>query len=221
MIKIKDYYVPDKDSHFIQYLTNYDHYQEAQRNRAISYVKDWKFAIDIGANIGLWSRDLSNYFDKLVCFEPNSFCQDCLKKNINLNNSEIQLCALGDKEETKNLFIHPTNSGASTFINKTKIGFKEDKTVIYGEFPTDTPKINSSIKKLDSFNFKNIDFIKIDVQGFELNVLKGAQNTLTTNNPVLCVEEDDPKNSSIIPFLKILKYELVDVIGKEHIFIKK
>ena len=58
-------------------------------------------------------------------------------------------------------------------------------------------------------------------QGFELNVLKGAQNTLTTNNPVLCVEEDDPKNSLIIPFLKILKYELVDVIGKEHIFIKK
>ena len=77
MIKIKDYYVPDKDSHFIQYLTNYDHYQEAQRNRAISYVKDWKFAIDIGANIGLWSRDLSNYFDNIFSLYSISLFKLC------------------------------------------------------------------------------------------------------------------------------------------------
>ena len=61
MIKIKDYYVPETDLHFINYLKKYDNYQEAQRNRAISYVEDWQFAIDIGANIGLWSKDLSKY----------------------------------------------------------------------------------------------------------------------------------------------------------------
>ena len=83
MIKVKDYYLPETDLHFINYLKKYDNYQEAQRNRAISYVVDWQFAIDIGANIGLWSKDLSKYFDQLVCFEPNPMCQDYLKKNIN------------------------------------------------------------------------------------------------------------------------------------------
>ena len=221
MIKIKDYYVPKNDSHFIEYLKKNDHYQEAQRNRAISYVENWGFAIDIGANIGLWSKDLSSYFDRLVCFEPNPYCEDYLKKNVNLDKSKINSCALGEKNETKNLFIHPLNSGASSFVNKTKIGFKKDSGVIYGEFPKETLQKKVEVKKLDDFNFNNIDFIKIDVQGFELSVLKGAYSTLKFNNPILCIEEDNPSNSETIPFLENLNYVVVDVIVKEHIFKKK
>ena len=221
MIKIKDYYVPKNDSHFIEYLKKNDHYQEAQRNRAISYVENWGFAIDIGANIGLWSKDLSSYFDRLVCFEPNPYCEDYLKKNVNLDKSKINSCALGEKNEIKNLFIHPLNSGASSFVNKTKIGFKKDSGVIYGEFPKETLQKKVEVKKLDDFNFNNIDFIKIDVQGYELSVLKGAYSTLKFNNPILCIEEDNPSNSETIPFLENLNYVVVDVIVKEHVFKKK
>ncbi len=221
MIKIKDYYVPVNDSHFIEYLKRNDHYQEAQRNRAISFVENWGFAIDIGANIGLWSKDLSNYFDKLVCFEPNPNCQDYLKKNINLDKSTINPCALGEKEETKNLFIHPSNSGASSLVNKTKIGYQKDVGAIHGEFPTETEKKNVEVKKLDDFKYQKIDFIKIDVQGYELSVLKGAYKTLESNKPILCIEDDSPNDSSIISFLENLNYVIVDVINKEHIFKKK
>lgn len=221
MVKINDYYIPETDIHYIEYLKNFDHYQEAQRNRAISYVEDWNFAIDIGANIGLWSRDLSKYFNKLVCFEPNPLCQEYLKNNISMNNSKIYNYALGENEESKNLILHPTNSGASSFVNRTKLGKKEDGTKIYGEFPKETPMVKVGVKKLDTFNFNNIDFIKIDVQGFELNVLKGANKTLKKNNPVLCIEEDDPKNSLVIQYLEELNFEIVDVINKEHIFKKK
>ena len=176
---------------------------------------------DIGANIGLWSKDLSSYFDRLVCFEPNPYCEDYLKKNVNLDKSKINSCALGEKNEIKNLFIHPLNSGASSFVNKTKIGFKKDSGVIYGEFPKETLQKKVEVKKLDDFNFNNIDFIKIDVQGFELSVLKGAYSTLKFNNPILCIEEDNPSNSETIPFLENLNYVVVDVIVKEHIFKKK
>ena len=220
MIKIRDYYIPETDNHFIEYLKYNEHYQEAQRNRAISFVEDWEFAIDIGANIGLWSKDLSKYFDKLICFEPNSFCHDFLKKNINLEKSEIHDCALGEKDENKNLFIHPHNSGASSLVNRTKLATKQDKSPVYGQFPKGTPVIKTHLKKLDSFEYKKIDFIKIDVQGFELSVLKGAINTLQNTRPILCIEEDDPKNSLIIPFLRQLNYELVDEVIKEHIFRK-
>ena len=221
MIKIKDYYVPKNDTHFIEYLKRNDHYQEEQRNRAISYVENWGFAIDIGANIGLWSKDLSSYFDRLVCFEPNPYCEDYLKKNVNLDKSKINSCALGEKNEIKNLFIHPLNSGASSFVNKTKIGFKKDSGVIYGEFPKETLQKKVEVKKLDDFNYMNIDFIKIDVQGYELSVLKGAYSTLKFNNPILCIEEDNLINSETIPCLENLNYVVVDVIVKEHVFKKK
>ena len=221
MVKINDYHIPDSDIHYIEYLKNFDHYQESQRNSAISDFEDWGFAIDIGANIGLWSMDLSKYFNKLVCFEPNPLCQEYLIKNINMKNSKVYNYALGESEESKKLILHPNNSGASSFVNRTKIDIKDDGTKIYGEFPKEAPRAEVTVKKLDTFNFNKINFIKIDVQGFELNVLKGANKTLKKNNPVLCIEEDDSKNSLVIPYLEELNFELIDVINKEHIFKKK
>tara|TARA_B100001057_G_C22782770_1_gene924326 strand:- start:116 stop:781 length:666 start_codon:yes stop_codon:yes gene_type:complete len=220
MKKIRDYYIPDTDTHFIKYLEKFEHYQEAQRNRALSYVKNWRLAIDIGANIGLWSKDLSSFFDRLVCFEPNEFCIDYLKKNIDLNKSTINSFALGSKNETKDLLIHSTNSGASSFINKTKTGYDYKSNPIYGEFSVETKALNVEVKKLDSFKYTNIDFIKIDVQGFELEVLEGAIKTLINNDPILCIEEDSPGDSKSLKFLEDYNYQVIDIINKEHILKK-
>jgi hypothetical protein len=82
MKKIKSYYIPKEDKSYEIYFSKFDHYQEAQRNRALAQVKNWNLAIDIGANIGLWSRELTNFFDKTICFEPNLKSIKCLKKNI-------------------------------------------------------------------------------------------------------------------------------------------
>ncbi len=220
MKKIREYYIPETDIHFIKYLEQFEHYQEAQRNRALSHVKNWRLAIDIGANIGLWSKDLSHFFDNLICFEPNKFCIDYLKKNIDLNKSTINSCALGSKNETKDLLIHSTNSGASSFINKTKTGYDNKSNPIYGEFSVETKTLDVEVKKLDNFNYTNIDFIKIDVQGFELEVLEGAIKTLDNNDPILCIEEDSPNDSKSLKFLEDHNYEIVDIINKEHILKK-
>tara|TARA_B100001059_G_scaffold167693_2_gene167432 strand:- start:2315 stop:2983 length:669 start_codon:yes stop_codon:yes gene_type:complete len=221
MKKIRDYYIPENDYHFQEYLKQFEHYQEAQRNRALSYVENWGLAIDIGANIGLWSKDLSNYFDKLICFEPNPNCIDYLKKNIKIKNAEIYPYGLGAEECNQDLFIHPINSGASSFVDYTKVGLDKQSRPVYGKFPDQTQKINVNIKKLDNFNFEKIDFIKIDVQGYEYKVLKGAKKTLTNNNPIICLEEDKPQDSETIPYLKSLNYSIIDIINKEYIFKKK
>ena len=84
-----------------------------------------------------------------------------------------------------------------------------------------TEKILVQIKKMDDFNFVNIDFIKIDVQGYEYEVLKGAKKTLINSKPILCIEEDNFTHSKSINFLKSLNYEIVDKINKEYIFKKK
>tara|TARA_B100000315_G_scaffold152724_1_gene141500 strand:- start:199 stop:441 length:243 start_codon:yes stop_codon:yes gene_type:complete len=77
------------------------------------------------------------------------------------------------------------------------------------------------VKKLDEFNFNEIDFIKIDVQSYEYEVLKGAKKTLEINSPIICLEEEYPENSRSIKFLESLNYEIVDVALKECIFKKK
>ena len=54
-------------------------------------------------------------------------------------------------------------------------------------------KINNSnkveLKKLDEYEFKNIDFVKIDVEGFENQVVLGAEDTLKRNKPIIIVEQ--------------------------------
>ena len=86
---------------------------------------------------------------------------------------------------------------------------------------TKDKKTIGKVKKLDEFNFNEIDFIKIDVQGYEYQVLKGAKKTLEINSPIICLEEIDPKNSKAIKFLESLNYVIVDVVLKEYIFKKK
>ena len=220
MKKCKSYYIPKEDKSYKIYFSKFDHYQEAQRNRALAQVNKWNLAIDIGANIGLWSRDLTTFFDKTICFEPNSNCIKYLKKNIVNEKAIIYNYALGSKNEDKELFIS-INSGASSFINHVTIGYNSDCSKIYDKWPQGTKKQLVKVKILDEFNFNEIDFIKIDVQGYEYEVLKGAKKTLEINSPIICLEEEYPENSRTIKFLESLNYEIVDVALKEHIFKKK
>lgn len=222
MKKIKNYYIPNDDKHFEEYLSVFDHYQEAQRNRALSHVDDWGIALDIGANIGLWSKDLTKFFAKTICFEPNINCIDCLKKNITNSKAEIYSLALGSKDTTGYLYC-PESTGGSSLINKTKfLGYNNSGKELWDKFETNVSKQKVEIKTLDSFRLKNISFIKIDVQHYEYEVLKGAIETLKNNDPVICIEEykDNLEDSDEIKFLKLLKFNLIDRIGKEVILKK-
>ena len=81
-------------------------------------------------------------------------------------------------------------------------------------------------KRLDEYDFMNVDYIKIDVQFYELNVLQGAYKTLKNNSPLLCIEcarrnkEELKFVKKINDFLKGIDYKIVGGIGKE-LFFKK
>ena len=214
MKQIHDFYFPDWDTHF-ETLPNFNKkigYQEAQRNRALAQVKEFEVAVDCGAHVGLWSRDLSNFFNQLYCFEPMQEIFECLKINIQSKNVKFYNCALGAKNSKGDVLANYNsgNSGDTQVIKDIQIRFSKIDVIQETE-----------IMPLDNLNLNKLDFFKIDVEGLGFDVLKGSKNTLEKCSPVVCIELLELKEKKEqISFLNSLRYELVDIIIKEHIFVK-
>jgi len=133
-------------------------------------------AITIGADVGQeLDFYLQNNIYNMVFFEPRlGPFLDLQEKASKHRNKNIQCfnIALGDKEETKNMFV--AGGGQSSSFLKPKLHLQMHPEILFNN-----PPLLCDIKTLDSFNFSPLfNFIHIDVQGFELNVLKGAQQTL-------------------------------------------
>ncbi len=144
------------------FIENANGGQQRQRNRALQHVKRWRVCLDIGSNIGQWTRPLSRIFDSVVCFEPNPNFRECFQRNVTSNNVTLWPYGLSSHEHKANQIFN------STVLQKGD-GDIECRT-------------------LDSFGLTNVDFVKIDVDGFELELLEGASKTLTENNPVINIE---------------------------------
>ena len=52
--------------------------QPTQRKAALKYVNHWRNCIDIGSNVGMWTRELAQKFEQVYCFEPNPNFIECL-----------------------------------------------------------------------------------------------------------------------------------------------
>lgn len=171
------WWFPDEDTHFCEMLDkniqkgNRPVYQEPVRKRSLSFVKETKVALDIGANIGLWSRDLCDTFDKVIAFEPVDTFRHCLEKNVVSRNLEIKPCALGNKNTKIDMIITQGNTGHS-HVNPTTVG--EGQIDMF---------------KLDYFNFDRVDYIKIDCEGYEKFIIQGAEKTIMTHKPVIVIEQ--------------------------------
>jgi FkbM family methyltransferase len=131
--------------------------------------------IDIGANIGNHSRYFAEVFSKVVCIEPGDVASSVLNANMissGIQNYEIHKCALGSASGRADfIIVSETNLGSS------QISLNKDSGPL---------EVKVGDELLDSH--ENIEFIKIDVEGFEADVLKGLLNTLIKWQPVICVE---------------------------------
>ena len=157
-------------------------------------------ALDIGSHVGIWSKRLSKDFSQVICFEPLPIHIECHKKNCdNLNNVTLHKYALSNIETDTIMFTKPKNSGMSTIVQeytntRQKPNFNNQSEVIV------------KTKKLDSFTFPKIDFIKIDVEGHEKEVLLGGKETILKCLPKMYIEIW-PKNLNYISeILKSMGY---------------
>lgn len=169
-----------------------------------------KVALDIGANIGTHSVYLSDFFYEVHSFEPQIAVFKLLESNIKLNkcaNIKAHNFGLGSSDKYEHLEKYdiekPTNQGG---IGIDKTGQSNGETI--------------TIKVLDKLNLQNIGFIKIDVEGYELNVLKGSINTIKNNKPVIVIElnyKTKNNHKEIVELLESLGYKLKRISFDDYI----
>ena len=153
-------------------------YQIAVRRRSIELCKKRDVALDIGANVGLWSRDLVKSFNRVIAFEPVALFRECLESNVTGENFEVLPIALGDQDTQGTMIIIEDNSGA-THLDPATMGTG-----------------NVQVVRLDSLNFQNISYIKVDCEGYEYRILQGAEQTIRHCRPTMVIEQKSHANYS-------------------------
>ena len=177
MYEYQGWWFPDTEDHFPKMMKKSidkggpAEYQYQVRDRSMTYVKKHGVALDIGANVGLWSRSLCKNFTTVLAFEPVAMFRECLSKNISADNLQVKNFALGDKRTQATMIITEGNTG-HTHIDPATLGTGE--TEIY---------------RLDDLDLDEVDYIKMDCEGYEYRILQGAEQTICRCRPVVVVEQ--------------------------------
>jgi FkbM family methyltransferase len=213
MIQIKGWYFPNFDHHLSSQVDNfpYNSYQQNSIDIAIKQTKKFNQVLDIGANVGLHAVRFSQHFDEVVAFEPTSYNFECLKNNCSkFSNITIKKCGLGDIEEQLTISIPYNSKNCGEF---SLVDFKNYQDRLINE--------QVDIKKLDSFNLSP-NLIKIDTQGYEINVLSGAKETIFQHKPVVLAECENKKEfNKVNDLLSYMGYIFFNSEKKDKIWIPK
>ena len=175
------------------------------------YLKPGQTFVDIGANIGqhtMYVASIVGETGSVHAFEPIPSIYRQIEDSVKENHFEkivhIHNCALGETEATEKLFISK-NVGGSSLVN-------DDETK-----ETITVHIKNGDKELSGIS--KIDVIKIDVEGYEYEVLSGIKQMLLVHKPVLFLEfsgsfydkQRKGNGAKILELLRECNYSLFDI----------
>lgn len=205
LCKVKDeyYYTITKDisigSRTIRKGYIWDEYLRLQIDK-ISDIN--QCAIDIGANIGYHSIYMSKKFKQVYSFEPQKEIFNILNLNIKKNNITNIITynnAVGN--ENKEIKLSCSNNSIHNSIKKIDEDGCESVNMV----------------RLDNIQeLNNISYIKIDVEGYEYNVLLGAINLIKKYRPIIIFEEHNDIKTYVTPnsikLLEKLNYEVIRLL---------
>ena len=151
-------------------------YEKDLIEKVIPYIKKDSIVFDIGANIGQHSIIFSLFSKDVYSFEPNTkiFNQffSSVKEN-NIENIHLENVGIGENNEIRELYINPNNVGNSSVIADERFDH-----------------LTIKLKNLESYveDLKSVDFVKIDVEGFELDVILGNKAFFEKFRPIIWLE---------------------------------
>lgn len=181
MKHVDSWWWPDGEQHMLQWMAHPKNrvilngrpaYQGKKQQAVLQLCHRRRVAVDVGAHIGLWSFNLVREFDKVIAFEPVDEHRACFTRNVLAGlpaerTIDLQHCALGAEEGSVCMIVNPTSTGDSWVLGHGDI----------------------VMRTLDSYALPELDLLKIDCEGFEENVLRGAVETLQRCRPVVIVEQ--------------------------------
>lgn len=203
-----------------QEIINNGSYESKSVNLAYRLLSKGGVFIDIGANFGVFTLNVTDEKVKTYAIEPNPVASYQLIENIKLNsdlNINIISTAIGNEIDLLPLVCDSVNN-----LGNYHLGNKVDNASI-GSQLTLVPVIRFS-QLVEKLNLTNIDLLKIDVEGFELNILKSINwdtNKYSIKNLIVEFKPNQIANyKEFIEMLKFLSrkgYKINDINGNELI----
>ena len=184
-------------------ISHYGTYEKSEAKIMEEKIKVGNITVDVGANIGLHTLNMARIVGntgRVFAFEPDPSNFEILEKNVKINNYQniiLEQKAVGDKHGRTTLYQseHP---GRHRIFPQTK----QAKGQVQVE-------LTSLDKYFTDSNLANkINFIKIDVEGFEFSVLKGMKNILKNNKKIKILFENMQINTIQAGFtpIEVLNY---------------
>lgn len=170
---------------------------------------------DVGAFQGLLTLFFASRANAVVCFEPNTQNHKRLMENLMLNgikNVEVRKVGVGSRHETRKMVGIPLMLGGASVEGKT---VEEMLRTRVGTVVEDISIVTLD-EEIPQASLPVPDFIKIDIEGWEIEALRGARHTLELHRPALFLEmhgetirEKRRKVAEIVAFLWEINYRRI------------
>jgi len=178
---VKGIALPAGDTHFQKHLEagpefeGKGTYQFNKIEIALGLASDRRgLAVDVGGHVGLWSRILCKHFQKVVAFEPVPQLAKCFR--VNAPDAVLVERALSDYSGEALVDVPADNSGNAHILT----GLRTTTSMVV--------HIDLLDQALPQFSTMPVDLLKIDVEGYEVSVMRGARVTIMRDKPAIVVE---------------------------------
>lgn len=176
-----------------------DDWEQSHKDKILKYVNNFDIVVQAGGNCGMYPRLLSDMFKVVYTFEPEPLNFFCLVNNCQKSNIIKLNAALGDKHSMIRVLLHDNSNVGMHTVEENETCF--------------IPQL-----MIDDLHLFKCDLIMLDIEGYEIHALKGAEKTIKNFKPVIFCERP---TDNIMEYLSGFGYSPVDISKMDTIFIVK